>query len=106
MGAEGIKLGYVLMENKGNQGTFNRAQRALQTYNEQLPTTIVQYIAASWVWPFESFICIMVWALSSWASAVGYTNSADGRMVGKIPGLFAITTPQGLLLIAAYKALS
>lgn len=106
MGAEGSKLGYVLMENDGDLGAFNRAQRALQNYHEQFPTTIVQYVAASWVWPFESFVCIVIWALSSYASSVGYTNDADGRMGGRIPAFFASTALQGMVLIAAYKALS
>lgn len=73
MGAAGSKLGYVLMESDGDHGAFNRAQRALQNYNEQFPAIALQYVAASFVFPFESFVCAVIWALSSCSSAVGYT---------------------------------
>ena len=105
MGAEGSKLGYVLMENDGVHGSFNRAQRALQNYNETFPSVIIQFIAASLVFPFEAFVCIIIWQLGSTYSAVGYKNDVDGRMKGRIPGYFAMSTLNGMLLIIAYKAL-
>eukprot|EP00563_Minutocellus_polymorphus_P003729 CAMPEP_0181031424 /NCGR_PEP_ID=MMETSP1070-20121207/6225_1 /TAXON_ID=265543 /ORGANISM="Minutocellus polymorphus, Strain NH13" /LENGTH=222 /DNA_ID=CAMNT_0023108801 /DNA_START=82 /DNA_END=750 /DNA_ORIENTATION=+ len=107
MGSEGSKLGHVLMETEDDDlGKFNRAQRALQNYHEQFPTMMLQYVAASFVWPFETFVCIAIWAVSCVLSANGYVSSADGRMQGRLPGFFAAATVQGLVLIAAHKALS
>ena len=105
MGSEGSRLGFVLMETEGDLGKFNRAQRALQNYHEQFPTMMLQYVAASFVWPFEAFVCIVVWSVSCVLSASGYVDSANGRMKGRLPGYFAAATVQGLVLIAAYKAL-
>eukprot|EP00986_Skeletonema_menzelii_P018208 scaffold26582_cov155-Skeletonema_menzelii.AAC.4 len=93
MGAEGSKLGYVLMENEGVHGTFNRAQRALQNYHENFPGVVVQYVAASFVFPFEAFV-------------LGYTDNVDGRMKGRLPGYFAMSTIGGMIVIIAFKALS
>ena len=104
-GGEGSKLGYVLMETEDDLGKFNRAQRALQNYHEQFPTMMLQYVAASFVWPFETFVCIVVWSVSCVLSASGYVESANGRMKGRLPGYFAMATVQGLVLIAAYKSL-
>jgi hypothetical protein len=94
-GGGGDKLGYVLMETDGVHGTFNRAQRAFQNYHEQFPSIMLQYVAASWIWPFEAFICIEVWAVSSCMSATGYTKSIDGRMPGHIIGYLATAILQG-----------
>lgn len=105
MGSEGSQLGYVLMETEDDLGKFNRAQRALQNYHEQFPTMMLQYVAASFVWPFETFGCIAIWSVSCVLSASGYVESANGRMKGRLPGYFAAATVQGLVLIAAYKAL-
>lgn len=104
-GGGGDKLGYVLMETDGVHGTFNRAQRAFQNYHEQFPSIMLQYVAASWIWPFEAFICIVVWAVSCCLSATGYTKSSDGRMSGRIFGYLSTATLQGFILIAAYKSL-
>ena len=106
MGAEGSKLGYVLMENEGVHGTFNRAQRALQNYHENFPGVVVQYVAASFVFPFQAFVCMMVWQTSCCVGAVGYTENVDGRMKGRLPGYFAMSTIGGMMAIIAYKALS
>ena len=106
MGAEGSKLGYVLMENEGVHGTFNRAQRALQNYHENFPGVVVQYVAASFVFPFQAFVCMMVWQISCCVGAVGYTENVDGRMKGRLPGYFAMSTIGGMMAIIAYKALS
>ena len=104
-GGGGSQLGYVLMETEDDLGKFNRAQRALQNYHEQFPTMMLQYVAAGFVWPFETFGCIAIWSVSCVLSASGYVESANGRMKGRLPGFFAAATVQGLVLIAAYKAL-
>ncbi|KAL7549639.1 hypothetical protein ACHAWF_017778 [Thalassiosira exigua] len=106
MGAEGSKLGYVLMEVEGDLGKFNRAQRAWQNYHEQFPTLMLQYVAASFAWPLESFVCVSIWSVSCVLSASGYVESASGRMKGRLPGGFAAATIQGFTLIAAYRALT
>lgn len=99
------KLGYVLMENDGVHGAFNRAQRALQNYHENFPGVVVQYLAASFVFPRNAFICMMIWQISSCIGAVGYKNDVKGRMKGRLPSYFALSTLSGMVLIVALKSL-
>lgn len=108
MGDEGSKLGlgYVLMVTEGVHGAFNRAQRALMNYHEVFPTLALQYVAASWVFPFEAFLCVIIWAVTRCIGAVGYTSSAWARFNGNFPGLLAMCTIQGMVMIAAIKSLT
>ena len=105
-GSKHNELGYVLMEKDGVHGAFNRAQRALQNYHEVFPTLALQYVAASWVFPFEAFVCVMVWAVTRVLGAIGYKTKADDRFRGIMPGLVALSTIQGMILIAAFRALT
>ena len=106
MGSEGSKFGYVLMETDGVHGAFNRAQRALMNYHEVFPTLALQYVAASWVFPFEAFVCVTVWAATRCLGAVGYKSTAEARFNGVMPGLIAMCAIQGMVMIVAVKALS
>jgi hypothetical protein len=106
MGAEGSKLGFVLMETEGVLGDFNRAQRALMNYHEIFPTTALLYVAASFVFPFEAFWCATVWAVSRVMMAYGYKGSVNGRMLGSVIGVVAQGVLQGMVLIVSYKALA
>lgn len=105
MGAEGSKLGYVLMDTEGVHGDFNRAQRAWQNYLEQLATLLVFYMASSWVFPFEAFVCATLWAISRIMSANGYKSSSDGRMGGLILGTIPFSVLQGMIIIVILKTL-
>jgi hypothetical protein len=104
-GAQGSSLGVVLMEQDGVLGTFNRAQRAFQNYHENMPTVGFQYILASFVFPFESFVCLMVWAVGRCFQAAGYVGSAEGRMRGGMLGMLAMNTIHAMLLFVAIQTL-
>lgn len=105
MGAEGSKLGYVLMDTEGVNGDFNRAQRALQNYHEAFPSVLMLYVAASWVFPYESFVCAMIWAITRIMSASGYKAEADGRVGGLALGAVALSVLQGMTLMVSIKTL-
>ena len=102
-GAE--QLGYVLMENQGDLGKFNRAQRALMNYHEAFPTVALLYIAAAFVFPFSSFVTIVIFSLAQVVSAIGYVSSEDGRSKGFLLGLLTVAILHGMVGIAAYNAL-
>jgi hypothetical protein len=106
MGAEGSKLGFVLMETEGALGDFNRAQRAFMNYHENFPITALLYVAASFVFPFEAFWCVTAWAVSRLIMAYGYKDSVDGRIPGTLIGGVAQGVLQGMVLIVSYKALA
>ena len=47
----------------GALGRFNRAQRSFLNYNENFPTTCFQFIAASFVFPKQAFVCMMLFCI-------------------------------------------
>jgi len=103
-GAEGSKLGYVLMETEGDIGKFNRAQRALQNYNEIFPMFVLMFVLAAFVCPFAAFMCACVFAAARAIQAVGYTKETDGRIPGTMLGLLATTVLEAIVLLAGISA--
>jgi len=103
-GAEGSKLGYVLMETEGEIGAFNRAQRALQNFGETFPLFVIMYLLASFVFPFYAFVVCCCYMAAKAIMAVGYTSSADGRMGGTMLSLVANCILEGMVLMVGVKA--
>merc|ERR1719343_39120 len=105
-GAEGSKLGYVLMDYSGDNGKFNRAQRAIQNYNETFPHVLVCLVLTGFVYPKEVMIIAGIYSLTRLTYAVGYTSSADGRLGGFVISnivIYALDSPVGMI---AYKLLA
>mmetsp|Transcript_10939 Transcript_10939/g.20441 ORF Transcript_10939/g.20441 Transcript_10939/m.20441 type:complete len:214 (+) Transcript_10939:305-946(+) len=104
-GAEGSKLGYVLMEYEGDHGKFNRAQRAVQNYNETFPQTALYIVLGGFVYPKEVMVLAAIYSLSRVMSAIGYTNSTEGRMGGFIFSNVSVVMIEALVAITAYRTL-
>ena len=104
-GAEGSRLGYVLMETEGASGRFNRAQRAFCNYHENFPTVCFQFIAASWVFPREACACMVLFCVAAIVNAEGYIRDVSGRTNGFLIGIPAIYTLQGMLFFVAQQTL-
>jgi uncharacterized membrane protein YecN with MAPEG domain len=104
-GSEGSKLGYVLMDNEGNNGRFNRAQRSVQNFNETFPQTILYIVFAGFVYSKEVFVLATVFMTARVMSALGYTNSFEGRMSGFMIANLAVTAMESLVGFIAYKLL-
>merc|ERR1711959_40304 len=104
-GAEGSKLGYVLMETEGAHGKFNRAQRAVQNYNEGFPLFGLMFLAASFVFPFAAFLTLVCQCIGKVFSALGYTASVDGRMPGTMGSILCSGTIEAMVLFAGLKAI-
>eukprot|EP00444_Apocalathium_aciculiferum_P029035 CAMPEP_0183434090 /NCGR_PEP_ID=MMETSP0370-20130417/61807_1 /TAXON_ID=268820 /ORGANISM="Peridinium aciculiferum, Strain PAER-2" /LENGTH=230 /DNA_ID=CAMNT_0025620589 /DNA_START=66 /DNA_END=756 /DNA_ORIENTATION=+ len=96
---------YVLMEQEGALGCFNRAQRALQNYLEQLPGFLAFFFSAGYVFPFPTFVMTLLFGGCRVSAAVGYTKAAKERMAGNIASSLVMETFQGLVLLAGVKAL-
>ena len=105
-GAEGSKLGYVLLETEGAIGEFNRAQRALQNFNETFPLFVVMYFLASFVFPFAAFVCTAVFMFFRVMGARGYTSAADGRLGGTMLAGLTNAVLEGMVLLAGVKAVT
>jgi len=105
-GAEGSKLGYVLMETEGAIGEFNRAQRALQNFNENFPLFVVMYFLASFVFPFAAFVCTAVFMAFRVMGAVGYTSATDGRLGGTMLAGLTNAVVEAMVLLVGVKAVT
>ena len=104
-GAEGSRLGCVLMENEGASGRFNRAQRAFCNYHENFPTVCFQFMAASWVFPRAACVCMVLFCVAAIVNAEGYVRDVSGRTNGFLIGIPAIYTLQGMLFFVAHQTL-
>ena len=104
-GAEGSKLGYVLMDYDGDNGKFNRSQRAIQNYNETYPQALIYIVLAGFVYPREVMVLAGIYSFTRLTYAVGYTSSVDGRLGGFIISNLVIHALESLVGIIAYKLL-
>mmetsp|Transcript_38826 Transcript_38826/g.97245 ORF Transcript_38826/g.97245 Transcript_38826/m.97245 type:complete len:217 (-) Transcript_38826:140-790(-) len=96
--------GYVLMEEEGAIGEFNRAQRAHMVNVEGSARQLSLFFLASFVFPLPTFICACLCAFSRIQSCLGYVKSADSRM--SMLGMFGNAFMDGLVLYAAWRALA
>mmetsp|Transcript_68584 Transcript_68584/g.164698 ORF Transcript_68584/g.164698 Transcript_68584/m.164698 type:complete len:213 (-) Transcript_68584:204-842(-) len=99
------ELPYVLLEEEGQVGAANRAQRGIDNMMEYLPMYLAYVFANGFVYPFPTFVNVLFFMYSRLKYARGYTKGADERQKGFI--VFGLTqmNMEGLLLIAAGKAL-
>lgn len=104
-GAEGSKLGYVLLETEGALGRFNRAQRGMMNYHENFPTVCFHFIASSFVFPKQAFGCMMLYCVGTILNAEGYRIDANGRTNGFGLVVPAVVTLQGMILFVALETL-
>lgn len=104
-GAEGSKLGYVLMETDGAHGAFNRAQRSVQNYNENFPLFVLMFLLAGCVCPFSTFVCTCIFAAGRVLNSIGYAGAAEGRVGGMMLGLLASCVIDAIVLVVGVQAM-
>jgi len=104
-GAEGSKLGYVLLEYDGLMGKFNRAQRAIMNYNETYAQNVLYILLSGIIYSKEVCIICTIFACTRVLYAIGYTYSVNGREAGFMLSLLTAGVIEGLVVIAGYKAI-
>lgn len=98
-------LGYVLLEQEGVLGRFNRAQRAVQNYHETYPQMVLYIVLAGFVYPFEVMIVSAVFALVRVMSAIGYTQVRDGRLPGYMLSLVTVSVLEVVVVVSGYRSI-
>jgi len=99
-------LPYVLMETEGDVGRFNRAQRAAANYLEYLSGVLASTLLAGFVFPLPVFVASVVYVLGRLMMTVQYSQAAKARTPGFATSNIAAVVVDGLLLLAACKALT
>jgi len=75
-------LPYVLMENEGAAGKFNRAQRAYANIMENAPLVLATALLGGFVYPHPMIRLMGIWACLRVVYCVMYTGSHKGRALG------------------------
>ena len=95
----------VLMNQKGDIGRYNRANRSIHHFIEYGFGFLATLPLAFFTFPFPTMICIATFCLGQILYQIGYANAGFGM---HIPGFymerFSTCTLSGLLLIAAVKS--
>ncbi len=101
------KMGYVLLDQDDDiNGRFNRAQRAIQNYQETFPQHVLYILASGLIYPRQVCQLVGLFAVARVFSAVGYTNSTDGRLGGFVISQIVAAIWECLTGIIAYQALT
>lgn len=98
-------LGYVLMEQDGVIGQFNRAQRALMNQMEALPLFLFSFVLAGFVCPKQTFVVGTIWMILRVVYAVGYTRSASSRVAGGMLSNLLLAILDGFVIVAGIQAI-
>merc|ERR1712187_627442 len=72
------KLPYVVMEDAGAVGSYNRANRAMHHFNENGACLTAIIIAAGLVFPFPTFVLTVLYALARIWYQVAYSTGGYG----------------------------
>eukprot|EP00416_Gambierdiscus_australes_P045848 CAMPEP_0171104050 /NCGR_PEP_ID=MMETSP0766_2-20121228/59908_1 /TAXON_ID=439317 /ORGANISM="Gambierdiscus australes, Strain CAWD 149" /LENGTH=222 /DNA_ID=CAMNT_0011564599 /DNA_START=72 /DNA_END=740 /DNA_ORIENTATION=+ len=87
------ELPYVVMEERGDIGRYNRANRSLFHFNENIAGTILNIVLVGMVFPFPAFVLAIILAIGRILHQVGYANGGYGKHApGFITSMLASTT--------------
>lgn len=99
-------LPFVVMEEDGAVGQYNRASRALQQFTEGTAGFILCVLLAGYVFPFPVYVLSTAFAVGRIASQVGYAEEGSGaESLGATVSTLAAATVEMLVLLAGVKAL-
>lgn len=76
------QLPYVMMEDEGYVGKFNRAQRAISNLLEYLPEMLALNLLGGYVFPIAMFILVGLFCVIRVVYACQYTEAPAGRGTG------------------------
>lgn len=99
-------LPYVVMEEKGAVGEYNRANRSLFHFNENVANVLLNICFAGFVFPFPTMICIIIFAIGRVLHQHGYATGGYGKHgAGFAIGLLSSTVLEGFVWIVAVQSL-
>jgi len=97
---------YVVLEEDGVVGMYNRANRSLQHFQENNSGVMLCMCCAGFVWPAATFAITVLFALGRVAHQVGYATGGYGSHgAGFAVAFLATQTLEGLVLLAGLATL-
>ena len=102
----------IMLHEDGDLGFYNRSNRSIYNFLEWSLGVLVILPYTSFVYPFPSFVCFIVYCLGRIVYQIGYTRYGFGGNAGyggHFPGFLIQTlcgiSLMGLLIIAGFKSI-
>jgi hypothetical protein len=107
MAAKGETESRVLLASEGDEGRYNRANRALYHFVENaMPLTLCIGLSG-FVFPIPTFVCTVIYFFGRLMYTTGYTNGGYGKHgPGFLVSSLASFALVGMVLIVAFKGMS
>merc|ERR1712113_373409 len=70
---------YVVLEDRGRIGMYNRANRSLTNFVENVPSFIVNWLLTSVIMPFPAFVLMAIFCLGRVLHMTGYSFGGYGK---------------------------
>merc|ERR1712146_320931 len=97
-------FGPVVLEEDGDIGKYNRANRSLHHYTENLAGFFLAVPLASFIFPAATFVLVLVFAIGRLWHQVGYARKGYGAHGGGFGlAMLAQMILDGLLFVAALR---
>lgn len=101
----GGQPGPIVMETEGDVGKYNRANRSMNHFMENLGGMLLCFPLAAFCFPLPSMLLMIVFALGRVLHQTGYTNKGyGGHGLGFGFSQLGSLTVDGLVLLAGIKA--
>lgn len=99
------QLPYVVLEEEGDVGEYNRANRSLFHFNENAAGFLLNFVFAGGVFPFPAMIIIIVFAVGRALHQQGYSKGYGSHGAGFALAMISTITSEGLVWVVAAKSL-
>eukprot|EP00005_Dracoamoeba_jomungandri_P003697 CAMPEP_0174251728 /NCGR_PEP_ID=MMETSP0439-20130205/1461_1 /TAXON_ID=0 /ORGANISM="Stereomyxa ramosa, Strain Chinc5" /LENGTH=224 /DNA_ID=CAMNT_0015332125 /DNA_START=54 /DNA_END=728 /DNA_ORIENTATION=- len=97
--------GAVVFEEEGEVGKYNRANRSMNHFVENMGGFMVSLPFTAFAFPFPTFVLSVLFFVGRVLHQMGYTNKGyGGHALGFAFALLATVSSEGLLLVVALKA--
>jgi hypothetical protein len=93
----------VVLEDQGAAGMYNRANRSLHHFIENLPGLLLCYPAAAFCFPLPAMVLAVVFCVGRVMHQVGYTKGYGSHGLGFVVSLLATVAVEGLVIVASLK---
>mmetsp|Transcript_51627 Transcript_51627/g.136364 ORF Transcript_51627/g.136364 Transcript_51627/m.136364 type:complete len:221 (-) Transcript_51627:87-749(-) len=97
---------YVVLEDEGTVGEYNRANRSLHHFAENCAGFVLCFLVAGMVFPLPAMIIVCIFAFARILHQVGYAEKGyGGHALGFVIAMLCTVTMEMLVLLIAIGAL-
>merc|ERR1712216_227042 len=93
---------YVIFDEEGDVGKYNRANRSLHHMVENFGVVVAGLFMCSKVFPLPTLVLVLIWGLGRMLHQVGYTLGYGTHAPGFLLTMIATMTIKGLCAVTAF----